>query len=141
MKNIIKKAVLTVSALVLAGFVVLGASNTVYADELTDAQALQLQLLMQTPEYQAALKAQQEAAMAAWQQQYQAALLTYNNAQYLQQMSVNQIYLLNSVQFQQKANFECMINKQNLDYKGMLLKNYNDNLYQGLTSYMGYYGY
>lgn len=135
----IKKVLMTVTALAIAAVVSLGAGKTVYADEAADAQAqaLQMQLLMQTPEYQALLKAQQE----AFQQQYQAALLTYNNALYLQQMSVNQIYLLNSVQFQQRANYEAMVNKQGLDYKGMLLQNYSDGLYNGLTSYMGYFGY
>lgn len=135
----IKKVLMAVTALVMAAVVFFGAGKTVYADETADAQAqaLQMQLLMQTPEYQALLKAQQE----AFQQQYQAALLTYNNALYLQQMSENQIYLLNSVQFQQRANYEAMINKQGLDYKGMLLQNYSDGLYNGLTSYMGYFGY
>lgn len=153
MNRSVKSIIITVTAFVATIAISIGTPKTVLADEAADAQALaqaqalQLQLLMQTPEYQAALKAQQEAQakalaqyQAALQQQYQAALLVYNNAQYLQQRAVNQTYLLNAIQAQQKAGYESMINTAGLDYKSELMKRFTDNQYKGITAYKGYTG-
>lgn len=148
MRNLLKKSVLLIAAACITLSLSVVTADTVKADELTDAQLLQLQLLMQTPEYKAALKAQEEAQaaaiaqyQAALMQQYQAALLVYNNALYLQKMGVNQTFLLNSIQTQQKANFESMINKEGLDYKSELMTKYTQLQNEALKSYMGYYGY
>lgn len=130
MRNLLKKSVLLIAAVCITLSLSVVTADTVKADELTDAQLLQLQLLMQTPEYQAALM-----------QQYQAALLVYNNALYLQKMGANQTFLLNSIQTQQKANFESMINKEGLDYKSELMTKYTQLQNEALKSYMGYYGY
>lgn len=138
MRNLLKKSVLLIAAACITLSLSVVTADTVKADELTDAQLLQLQLLMQTPEYQAALMQQYQAALM---QQYQAALLVYNNALYLQKMGANQTFLLNSIQTQQKANFESMINKEGLDYKSELMTKYTQLQNEALKSYMGYYGY
>lgn len=163
MKNVIKKLVMAGSAILMASALMIAMPDTVKADEAYDAQLQQLQLLMQTPEYQAALKAQQEAQAAflaqqqqlalqaqaaalaqyqqAWQQQYAAAQLVYNNALYLQQMAVNQTYLLNSIQAQQRANYEAMVKRAGLDYQNMLIKDFTDDQYKALKAFTGYYGF
>ena len=162
----IMKKMKAVGLILAAALFVAGSGRIVHADELTAAQQQQLLLLMQTPEYQAALAAQQaqlaaqqaaqaqqlakqyqaaqQAALAqyqaAWNAQYQAALQVYTNAKYLQARAVNQTYLLNSTQAQQRAQYEAMINKLPLDYKAHLMQQYTDAQYRALKAYMGYNG-
>ena len=159
---LIKPVVTAIAALVL----IFGTSKSVSADEAADAAAqAQLALLMQTPEYQAALAlqqqqlaqiaaqqqallqqqaavlaAQQAAAQAAWNAQLAAAQQVYANAQYLHEHAINQAYLLNATQYLQRVQYEGMINKEGLDYKGMLMKEFNEAQYNALRAFMGYNG-
>ncbi len=152
---LIKPVVTAIAALVL----IFGTSKSVSADEAADAAAqAQLALLMQTPEYQAALALQQQqlaqiaaqqqallqqqalAAQAAWNAQLAAAQQVYANAQYLHEHAINQAYLLNATQYLQRVQYEGMINKEGLDYKGMLMKEFNEAQYNALRAFMGYNG-
>ncbi len=159
--RIIKTAV----ALVIAVVVGTTMQQPVWADAASDAQQAQLLLLMQTPEYQAAVALQQAqiaqqaaiiaaqqaelarqqaailaAQQAAWNAQLQAAQQVLANAQYMQASAVNQTYLLNATQWQQRAEYEAMINKQMLDYKSMLMDNYRRDQYNAILSFKGYNG-
>lgn len=164
MKGIIIKGIKVVTALTLTAVMVIGTNQSVYADAAGDAlaaqqaQQAQLLLLMQTPEYQAALVAQQKALaeqqkaleqyqaalmaqyQAALQKQYEAAVLAFTNAQYLQASAVNQTYLLNAAQALQKAQYEALINKQGLDYKNYLMEQFKNGQYGAIQSFKGYNG-
>lgn len=161
MKGTIYKGIKALTALTVAVVMIIGMNQKVYADAASDAlaaqqaQQAQLLLLMQTPEYQAALVAQQKALaeqqkaleqyqaalmaqyQAALQKQYEAAVLAYTNAQYLQASAVNQTYLLNAAQWLQRAQFEALINKQNLDYKSYLMEQFKNGQYGAIQSFKG----
>ena len=102
------------------------------AQQAAYMQAQQAQLA-----YLAALQAAQQ---AAWNGQLQAAQEVLSNAQYLQMSAVNQTYLLNAIQAQQKAQYESLLNQTGLDYRNMLLENYKKGQYEGIRSFMGYNG-
>ncbi|MCR4685560.1 MAG: hypothetical protein K5649_08840 [Lachnospiraceae bacterium] len=168
MKNRIATIVKLLTAAALAVTIIFTTEQQVSATEATDAQ-LQMLLLTQTPEYQAALAmqqaqlaqiaAQQEALLkqqaallaaqqaaalaaqqAAWNAQLAAAQQVYANAQYLHAHAINQAYLLNSTQAMQRAQYESMINKMGLDYKKELMNNFKDAQYDAIRSFMGYNG-
>ncbi len=176
MKKGIIKYSKTVVVLALTLLIAFPMTRSVSADEAADAQQAQLLLLMQTPEYQAALAlqqqqlalalqqqqqqqaliAQQQAAaqaqmaqylaafqaqkMNAWNDQFAAAQQVLNNAQYLQMSALNQTYILNAIQAQQRAQYEAMINKMGLDYKGMLMQEFKDGQYDAMQAFKGYNG-
>ena len=172
MKKGIIKYSKTVVVLALTLLIAFPMTRSVSADEAADAQQAQLLLLMQTPEYQAALALQQQQALAlqqqqaliaqqqaaaqaqmaqylaalqaqkmnAWNDQLAAAQQVLNNAQYLQMSALNQTYILNAIQAQQRAQYEAMINKMGLDYKGMLMKEYKDGQYDAMQAFKGYNG-
>lgn len=145
------------TALCMTAILFAAPCRDVLASDAVDPQ-VQLALLMQTPEYQAALAAQQAqlqalaaqqaaqqaailaAQQAAWNAQLQAAQQVYANAQYLHEHAIMQAYLLNATQFQQRCQYQAMINKMGLDYKNMLMTNYTDAQYDALRSFMGYNG-
>ena len=137
-----KKIVKMVVAMVMAAAVFMAVPADVRADEAADAQLIaqlqaqqQLALLMQTPEYQAAL--------AQLQAQQQAALGVWNNAQYLRNAAVNQTYILNAMMYMKNAQYAGMIQRQNLDYQNFLNEDLDDMKKAQLAAmqaYMGYYG-
>lgn len=157
MKKRLYTLIRIVAVAAVAAGILAGTGRIVRADEASDAQA-QLLLLMQTPEYQAALAAQQAqlkalaeqqaailaaqqaAQQAAWNAQLQAAQQVYANAQYLHEHAITQAYLLNAIQFQQRCQYESMINKEGLDYKSMLMDEFKDAQYDALRAFMGYNG-
>ena len=103
--------------------------------------AAQQAAFMQAQQAQAAyLLALQTAKQAAWNGQLQAAQEVLSNAQYLQMSAVNQTYLLNAIQAQQKAQYESLLNQTGKDYRNMLLENYKKGQYEGIRSFMGYNG-
>ena len=168
MKTNVQKVIKILTAAVLSAVIITVSGQNVSATEATDAQ-LQMLLLAQTPEYQAALAAQQAqlaqiaaaqeallkqqaallaaqqaaalaAQQAAWNAQLAAAQQVYSNAQYLHAHAINQAYLLNSTQAMQRAQYESMINKMGLDYKKELMENYKDAQYDAIRAFMGYNG-
>ncbi|MCR5223351.1 MAG: hypothetical protein K6D90_10865 [Lachnospiraceae bacterium] len=165
MKKGIIKYSKTVVVLALTLLIAFPMTRSVSADEAADAQQAQLLLLMQTPEYQAALALQQQQALAlqqqqalqqaqmaqylaafqaqkmnAWNDQLAAAQQVLNNAQYLQMSALNQAYILNSIQAQQRMQYEGMINRMGLDYKGMLMQEFKDGQYDAIQAFKGYNG-
>ncbi len=165
MKTNVQKLIKILTAAVLSAVIITVSGQNVSATEATDAQ-LQMLLLAQTPEYQAALAAQQAqiaaaqeallkqqaallaaqqaaalaAQQAAWNAQLAAAQQVYSNAQYLHAHAINQAYLLNSTQAMQRAQYESMINKMGLDYKKELMENYKGAQYDAIRAFMGYNG-
>lgn len=104
---------------------------------LAAQQAAFLQAQQAQMAYLAALQAAQQ---AAWNGQLQAAQEVLSNAQYLQMSAVNQTYLLNAIQAQQKAQYESLLNQTGKDYRNMLLENYKKGQYEGIRSFTGYNG-
>jgi len=137
-----KKLMKTILAMAMAAALVISVPAAVKADEAADAAAAQaqLELLMQTPEYQAALAALQAQYAAAAQAQYEAALAAWNNAQYLQQSAVNQAYTMNAIMFLQRAQVQGLVEKQGLDYENLIYDYIQKSQNAALNSFKGYNG-
>ena len=142
MKKIIIKMIKGFAAFVVVAVVVLAPSNNVKADEMADAIAAQQAALYQQQvealqAYQAALLAQYQQAMA---DQYAKAVLVFAEAQASQQRAIQQAYMLNSIQQQQKAQYTNMVQQTGLDYQQHLLDEYNKYQKQAIAAFKGYEG-
>lgn len=105
---------------------------------LADQQALLAQyqqaLLLQ---YQQALLAQYQQALA---DQYAKALLVQQAFAKQQQAAVQQAYLLNAIQAQQKAQYQSMINATGAEYSDQLMAEFLKNQANAKKAFLGYEG-
>lgn len=141
MKNF-KKVIKVMTALALAAAVCLAPAKTVKADAATDALIAQQQLMIEQQlqliqAYQAALIAQYQQQLA---DQYSKALLVMNEAQANQLRAIQQSYMLNAVQAQQKAMYQCMLESTGVEYQGRLLNAFKVYQQQALDAFKGYEG-
>ena len=97
-------------------------------------------MLLAQQQAAALLAQQQAAALAQYQAQLAAAQMVQNNAAYLHEHAITQSYILTAIQAQQRAQYESMINRMGLDYKGQLMENYTKNQNAALNSFKGYNG-
>lgn len=141
------------AAMALGVFAVFLSSDVVKADAYADA--LQYQQAQQALAAQQALEAQQkeanrialeaqQALMAQYNQaiadQYAKALLVYQEAIAAQARSVQQSYMLASVQQLQNAQYTSMVQQTGLDYQSYLLDQYQKYQKQALAAFKGYEG-
>lgn len=141
------------AAMALGVFAVFLCSDVVKADAYADA--LQYQQAQQALAAQQALEAQQkeanrialeaqQALMAQYNQaiadQYAKALLVYQEAIAAQARSVQQSYMLASVQQLQNAQYTSMVQQTGLDYQSYLLDQYQKYQKQALAAFKGYEG-
>ncbi len=149
MKRLIKNIICLIG---ITSVVLLSSTKNVYADEAADAQAiLNAQLEQISKQQQEILKNQQQAlllqqqAILAMQQQafidqYQAALRAQAYLATIQANATSQAYLLNSIEAVQKAQYQYMLQKENLDYQDHLMKEYTESQKQALDAFKGYGG-
>ena len=142
MKKTVNKVVKFIFAGLVAGVVLMTPAKNVKADELTDAllaqqAAMYQQQLEMAQAYQVALLAQYQQAAA---DQYAKALLVYNEAQANQLRAIQQAYMLNSIQQQQKAQYNCMVQQTGLDYQQHLMDEYSKYQQQAIAAFKGYEG-
>lgn len=142
MKKTVNNVVKFIFAGLVAGVVLMTPVKNVKADELTDAllaqqAAMYQQQLEMAQAYQAALLAQYQQAAA---DQYAKALLVYNEAQANQLRAIQQAYMLNSIQQQQKAQYNCMVQQTGLDYQQHLMDEYSKYQQQAIAAFKGYEG-
>ena len=146
MKTVINKLSKIIVGTMFAVALMLASGKNAKADELTDA------LLAQ----QAAIYQQQLAAIQAYQQQVLAqqaalyqqaiadqnakALLVFQEAQANQLRALQQSYMLNAVQAQQKAQIQHMIESNGYEYQQRLLNQYTICQQQALDTFKGYEG-
>ena len=141
------------AAMALGVFAVFLSSDVVKADAYADA--LQYQQAQQALVAQQALEAQQkeanrialeaqQALMAQYNQaiadQYAKALLVHQEAIAAQARSVQQSYMLASVQQLQNAQYTSMVQQTGLDYQSYLLDRYQKYQKQALAAFKGYEG-
>lgn len=141
------------AAMALGVFAVFLSSDVVKADAYADA--LQYQQAQQALAAQQALEAQQkeanrialeaqQALMAQYNQaiadQYAKALLVHQEAIAAQARSVQQSYMLASVQQLQNAQYTSMVQQTGLDYQSYLLDRYQKYQKQALAAFKGYEG-
>ena len=141
------------AAMALGVFAVFLSSDVVKADAYADA--LQYQQAQQALVAQQALAAQQkeanrialeaqQALMAQYNQaiadQYAKALLVHQEAIAAQARSVQQSYMLASVQQLQNAQYTSMVQQTGLDYQSYLLDQYQKYQKQALAAFKGYEG-
>lgn len=141
------------AAMALCVFAVFLSSDVVKADAYADAlkyqqaqQALAAQQALEAQQKEAnriALEAQQ-ALMAQYNQaiadQYAKALLVHQEAIAAQARSVQQSYMLASVQQLQNAQYTSMVQQTGLDYQSYLLDRYQKYQKQALAAFKGYEG-
>ena len=135
------------AAMALGVFAVFLCSDVVKADAYADAlQYQQAQQALEAQQKEAnriALEAQQ-ALMAQYNQaiadQYAKALLVYQEAIAAQARSVQQSYMLASVQQLQNAQYTSMVQQTGLDYQSYLLDRYQKYQKQALAAFKGYEG-
>lgn len=141
------------AAMALGVFAVFLSSDVVKADAYADAlkyqqaqQALAAQQALEAQQKEAnriALEAQQ-ALMAQYNQaiadQYAKALLVHQEAIAAQARSVQQSYMLASVQQLQNAQYTSMVQQTGLDYQSYLLDRYQKYQKQALAAFKGYEG-
>lgn len=130
MKKITKLIAVAMTAVTVAG-VAVATPVTVKADAVQDALALQQQqiLLLQQAQQQAMLD------------QYQKALLVYQEAIANQQRAIQQAYMLNSVTALQQAQYNNLVNKTvNGAYQGYILEDYAKYQQQAMQAYLTYFG-
>ena len=125
-----------------ASAIIFAPAKNVKADAVTDALVAQQNLLYQQQlaqiqAYQAALQAQYQQAMA---DQYAKALLVFQEAQANQLRALQQSYMLNAVQAQQKAQIQHMIESNGYEYQQRLLNQYTICQQQALDTFKGYEG-
>ena len=149
MKRLIKNVICLIG---ITSVVLLSSTKNVYADEAADAQAiLNAQLEQISKQQQEILKNQQQAlllqqqAILAMQQQtfidqYQTALRAQAYLATIQANATSQAYLLNSIEAVQKAQYQYMLQKENLDYQDHLMKEYTESQKQALDAFKGYGG-
>ena len=117
------------AAMALGVFAVFLCSDVVKADAYADA--------LQYQQAQQALMAQYNQAIA---DQYAKALLVYQEAIAAQARSVQQSYMLASVQQLQNAQYTSMVQQTGLDYQSYLLDQYQKYQKQALAAFKGYEG-
>lgn len=138
----IKKFSKIVACGVFAAVLICVSPNSVKADPVADALAAQQAALYQ--QQLQMMQAYQEALLAQYQQalmdQYQQALLAQQALAKQQMNAIQQAYLLNAIQAQQKAQYESMLNATGLEYKDQLMQEYIKNQNNAKTAFKGYEG-
>lgn len=141
-----KKVLKNITVLALAVTFAFGGQNIVKADEIADetAKALQAQQALLYEQQLKAIQEYQQAILLQYQQaladQYAKALLVQQAFAKQQQDAVQQAYLLNAIQAQQKAQYQSMINATGAEYSDHLMSEYLKYQDKAKTSFLGYEG-
>ena len=141
-KKFFKKTIKLLACGVLAATVVCASPKSVKADAEADAlvaqqAALYQQQLQMMQAYQEALLAQY---LQALMDHYQQALFVQQALAKQQMNAIQQAYLLNAIQAQQKAQYESMLNATGLEYKDQLMQEFIKNQKNANAAFKGYEG-
>ena len=140
--KVIKKTLRILACGALSALIVCASPKSVKADAVTDALAAQQAALYQ--QQLQMMQAYQEALLAQYQQammdQYQQALFVQQALAKQQMNAIQQAYLLNAIQAQQKAQYESMLNVTGLEYKDQLMQEFIKNQKNANATFKGYEG-